>query len=283
MVRSAPTALAPLPDAELVQVMGILNVTPDSFSDGGEYLAPQRALERALQMVEDGADLLDIGGESSRPGSDPVGETEELARVLPLVETLAGRVRVPLSVDTYRAAVARRAVGAGASLINDISGFRADPDMAAAVAESGAAAVVMHMRGTPKDMQSDTRYGDLVGEVWDSLNESLELGAAAGVPRARLAVDPGIGFSKSVAGNLVLLQRLHEFASLGCAVLVGASRKSFIGKTLGIDDPRDRLEGSLAAAALAVCNGAQIIRAHDVKATRRAVDLAWAVCRAEEE
>jgi dihydropteroate synthase len=264
-------------------VMGILNVTPDSFSDGGDHWEPERAVARALAMVEEGADLVDIGGESSRPGSEPVGEAEELRRVLPLVEHLAERVPVPISVDTWRSGVARRTLAAGAVLINDISGFRADPGLARVVAEHGAAAVVMHMRGTPKTMQSDTRYADLVGEVWRGLRESLELGTAAGVPRERLAVDPGIGFGKSAVGNLLLLQRLGEFASLGCPVLVGASRKAFIGKTLGIDDPRDRLEGSLAAATLAVGNGAQIVRAHDVRATRRAVDLAWAVARAEEE
>ncbi len=264
-------------------VMGALNVTLDSFSDGGDYWDPERAAARALEMVQEGADLLDIGGESSRPGSDPVSEEEELRRVLPMVEYLVGRVSVPISVDTCRSGVARRAVAAGAALVNDISGFRADPEMAGAVADSGAAAVVMHMRGTPKTMQADTRYGDLLGEVWRGLRESLELGAAAGIPRERLAVDPGIGFGKSAAANLLLLQRLGEFATLGCAVLVGASRKAFIGKTLGIDDPRDRLEGSLAAATLAVWNGAQIVRAHDVRATRRAVGLAWAVRRAEEE
>ena len=272
-----------LPLGDRPAVMGVLNVTPDSFSDGGEFFDPQRAVARALAMVEEGADLLDIGGESSRPGADAVGEAEEVRRVLPLVEQLVGRVGVPISVDTCRAGVARRALAAGASMVNDISGFHADPEMAAVVAAAEASAVVMHMRGTPRTMQHETAYGDLVGEVWKGLRKSLELGDVAGVPRERLVVDPGIGFGKNAVANLVLLARLGEFATLGCPILVGASRKSFIGKTLGLDDPKDRLEGSLAAATLAVWNGAHIVRAHDVRATRRSVDLAWALRRAEEE
>jgi dihydropteroate synthase len=234
-------------------------------------------------MVGEGADILDVGGESSRPGSDPVGEVEELGRILPVIEAVKGAVRVPISVDTFHSDVARRALAAGAAVVNDISGFKADPAMAALVAETGALAVVMHMRGTPKDMQADTHYTDLVGEVWQGLRESLDIAAAAGVPRERLMVDPGIGFGKSAEANLVLLRRLQEFSSLGCAVVVGASRKSFIGRILGIEDAKDRLEGSLAAATLAVWNGAHIVRAHDVRATRRAVDLAWAARLAGEE
>ncbi len=263
-------------------VMAALNVTPDSFSDGGDYFDRSAALDRALQMVDEGADLLDVGGESSRPGAAPVDEAEELRRVLPVVEHLASRVGVPVSVDTYKAGVARRAVDAGASIINDISGLRMDPAMAATVAAAGCAVVVMHMRGTPRTMQTDTGYDDLVGEVYAGLAGSLAVAEAAGVPRDRVWVDPGIGFGKSARGNLVLLQRLSEFAGLGCPVLVGASRKSFIGKTLGIDDPKDRVEGSLAAAVVAVWNGARVVRVHDVKATRRAVDLAWAALSAGE-
>ncbi|GAB4259332.1 MAG: dihydropteroate synthase [Deferrisomatales bacterium] len=269
--------------SERPHVMGVLNVTPDSFSDGGDFVEPQAALDRALEMVEEGADLVDIGGESSRPGAAPVPEAEELARVLPLVEHLAPRLPVPVSVDTYKAEVARRTAEAGASVINDISGLRLDPAMAEVAARSGCAVVVMHMRGTPRDMQADTRYADLVGEVFAALAQSVDTAAAAGVPRERVLVDPGIGFGKSPEGNLVLLRRLEEFASLGCAVLVGASRKSFIGHVLGIPEPKERLEGSLAAAVVAVMHGAHVVRTHDVRATRRAVDLAWAVRRAEEE
>jgi dihydropteroate synthase len=268
---------------ERVCVMGILNVTPDSFSNPGEHGGFEAAVEGALRMVEEGADLIDVGGESTRPGAPAVSEEEEIRRVVPVVEYLAARIPVPISVDTYKSSVARRAVAAGAAIVNDVSGLRLDPGMGAAVAETGAGLVVMHMRGTPRDMQSDTRYGDLVGEVYGLLAESVKLALEAGVERCKIAVDPGIGFGKSVAGNLTLLKRLGEFSSLGLPILVGASRKSFIGKTLGIDDPKDRLEGSLAAAALAVAAGAHIIRAHDVAATRRAVDLAFAVRRAAEE
>lgn len=263
-------------------VMGVLNVTPDSFSDGGDHLAPEAALDRALAMVEEGADILDVGGESTRPGSEGVPAGEELRRILPVIEHLAPRVPVPLSVDTVKAEVARGAAAAGASIVNDISGLGLDPGMAAAAAETGCALVVMHMRGTPRTMQTDTRYADLVGEVFRGLREAVERAAAVGIARERVIVDPGIGFGKDAAGNLVLLRRLGEFRALGCPVLVGASRKSFIGKVLGIEAPKDRLEGSLAAAVLAVSQGAHIVRVHDVAATRRAVDLAWAVLQAAE-
>ncbi len=264
-------------------VMGVLNVTPDSFSDGGEYYDLEAALARAEQMVEEGADIIDVGGESSRPGAAPVPEEEELRRVLPVVEHLAPRVPVPLSVDTYKATVARRAVEAGAAIVNDISGLRMDPEMARTVAECGCTVVVMHMRGTPRTMQADTRYEDLMAEIHGALAESVRAAREAGVEEGRIWVDPGIGFGKSAEGNLLILQRLRELESLGCPVLVGASRKSFIGITLGIENPKDRLEGSLAAAVVAVMNGASAVRVHDVMATRRAVDLAWAVRRAREE
>jgi dihydropteroate synthase len=269
--------------SERPHVMGALNVTPDSFSDGGDYLAPEAALDRAQQMVEEGADILDVGGESTRPGADPVSVEEELRRVLPVVEYLAPRVAVPLSVDTVKSAVARRVAEAGASIVNDVSGLKLDPAMAAVAAETGCAVVVMHMRGTPRTMQADTRYADLVGEIFRSLRESVELAEAAGISRAQILVDPGLGFGKSAAGNLVLLQRLGEFRALGCPILVGASRKSFIGRVLGLEVAKERLEGSLAAATLAVANGAHVVRAHDVRATRRVVDLAWAVRCATEE
>jgi dihydropteroate synthase len=258
-------------------VMGVLNVTPDSFSDGGDFFDPGVALERGAQLVEEGADILDVGGESSRPGSDPVPAEVEAARVLPIVEYLAPRLKVPISIDTYRAAVAERALGAGAAIVNDISGLRADPLMAGTVARSGAAVVLMHMKGTPKTMQTDTTYGDLLGDILQSLRESAELALSAGVTPDRIVVDPGIGFGKTAQGNLELLARLRELKSLGFPILVGASRKSFIGKILGSEDAKDRLEGSLAAAVVALWNGAHILRAHDVKATRRAIDLAWAI------
>lgn len=268
--------------SERPHVMGVLNVTPDSFSDGGDFADPRAALDRALAMVEEGADVLDVGGESTRPGSLGVDAEVEISRVVPLIEYLAPRIPVPISVDTTKAPVARRAAQAGAAIVNDVSGLRLDPELAAATAEAGCALVVMHMRGTPRTMQADTGYADLVAEVWGALHESVAAAVAAGVPRGRVIVDPGLGFGKSVAGNLVLLQRLGELTSLGCPILVGASRKSFIGKTLGIDAPKDRLEGSLAAAVVALWNGAHLLRVHDVRATRRALDLAWAVRRADE-
>jgi dihydropteroate synthase len=260
-----------------VAVMGILNVTPDSFSDGSDNFRYEDALIRALQMVEEGADILDIGGESTRPGAAAVPLEEELKRVIPLVEYLAHRVKVPVSVDTYKAEVALRAVEAGAAIVNDISGLRLDPNMASVAAKTGASVVVMHMRGTPRDMQSDTSYEDLVGEVYESLAGSVKLALDAGVARHRIIVDPGVGFGKSVDGNLELIKRLGEFSSLGLPILAGVSRKSFIGKVLGIETPKERLEGSLAAASIAVFAGAHIIRAHDVRETRRAADLAFAV------
>lgn len=263
-------------------VMGVVNVTPDSFSDGGDYLEADAAVDRAIRMVEEGADILDLGGESSRPGAEPIPEEEELQRILPVLERLVRRVGVPLSVDTYRSGVARRAVEAGASLINDISGLSFDPALAGVAAEGEVPLVLMHMRGTPKTMQTDTRYDDLVGEVHRSLRHSVERAEAAGVARERIVVDPGIGFGKSAEGNLVLLKRLGELRSLGCPILVGASRKTFIGRILDIPQPKDRLEGSLAAAVIAVWNGAHIVRAHDVKETRRAVDLAWAIRSTQE-
>ena len=263
-------------------VMGVLNPTPDSFSDGGDFLDPPAALDGALRMVDEGADLLDIGGESTRPGAQPVPEEEELRRVLPLVEHLTPRIPIPISVDTTKAAVARRAAEAGASIVNDVSGLRLDPAMGRTVAEAGCALVVMHMRGSPRTMQQETGYDDLLSEVFQSLRGSVEAAVEAGVPRERVIVDPGIGFGKSAEGNLLLLRRLGELRTLGCPILVGASRKSFIGAVLGIEAPKDRLEGSVAAAVVAVWNGAHIVRVHDVGATRRAVDLAWAVRCAEE-
>ncbi len=266
--------------SERPHVMGILNVTPDSFSDGGTFLDPQAALDRAVAMVEEGADLIDVGGESTRPGSRGVSVEEELARVIPVVEALAPRLGVPLSVDTAKAAVAERAVGAGAAIVNDVSGLTADPGMAGTVAAAGCALVVMHLRGTPQTMQADTTYGDLLAEVWAGLAASVERAEAAGVPRERVVVDPGIGFGKNPQGSLALLGRLGEFATLGCPLLIGASRKSFIGATVGGEGPQDRLEGSLAAAVVALGQGAQLFRVHDVRATRRALDLAWAALRA---
>jgi dihydropteroate synthase len=248
-------------------VMGILNVTPDSFSDGNRFFSCAEAVERALELEGEGADIIDIGGESTRPNAPAVDLAQELSRVVPVIEALAGRLRVPISVDTYKAGVARAACAAGAEIVNDVSGLRFDPAMAQAVAEADAGLVVMHTRGTPDHMQADTRYTDLIAEVKEYLLASLALARDAGIPASRIAIDPGLGFGKSVAGNLELIRRLPEFLSLGLPILVGPSRKSFIGKVLG-RDLGDRTFGTAATVAVSILNGASIIRVHDVAAMR---------------
>jgi len=248
-------------------VMGILNVTPDSFSDGNRFFTLSGAVDRALELEREGADIIDIGGESTRPGAPAVTLAEELNRVVPVVEALAGRLRVPISVDTYKAGVARAACAAGAEIVNDVSGFCFDPALAQAVAEAGAGVVIMHTRGTPERMQADLRYADLVAEVRDYLLASLALARDAGIPASRIAIDPGIGFGKSVQGNLELIRRLSEFLPLGHPILVGTSRKSFIGRVLG-DPERDRTFGTAATVAVSIFNGASIVRVHDVAAMR---------------
>lgn len=255
-------------------VMGVLNVTPDSFSDGGWFLDPERALTRALDMVEQGADIIDIGGESSRPGSEPVGAEEELARVLPVVEALRRATDAPISVDTTKAQVARRALEAGADIVNDITALGGDPEMAEVVAEQGAGLVLMHMRGKPKTMQQAPHYLDAVGEIEDYLRYRIEGARAAGVDLEQICVDPGIGFGKRLEDNLALIAAGWRLRRLGTPVLLGMSRKSFIGTLSNELPPSERLEGSLAAAAAGALLGADIVRAHDVGATRRALAVA---------
>jgi len=257
-------------------IMGILNVTPDSFSDGNRFFSCSAAVERALELEREGADIIDIGGESTRPNAPAVDLAQELSRVVPVIEALAGRLRVPISVDTYKAGVARAACAAGAEIVNDVSGLRFDPAMAQAVAEADAGLVVMHTRGTPDHMQADTRYVDLIAEVKEYLLASLALAQDAGIPASRIAIDPGIGFGKSVAGNLELIRRLSEFIPLGRPILVGPSRKSFIGKVLG-DPNRDRTFGTAATVAVSILNGASIIRVHDVAAMRDIAVMARAL------
>jgi len=244
-------------------VMGILNVTPDSFSDGNRFFSRERAVERALEMEGEGADIIDIGGESTRPNAPAVSLEEELDRVVPVIAALAGRLTVPISVDTYKAGVARAACAAGAEIVNDVSGMFFDPEMARVVAEADAGVVLMHTRGRPDRMQSDTHYQDLVAEVKTYLLESLELAREAGMNPRRIALDPGIGFGKSVEGNLELIRRLGELLPLGYPLLVGTSRKSFIGAVLG-DRDRDRTFGTAATVAVSILNGASIVRVHDV-------------------
>jgi dihydropteroate synthase len=262
-------------------VMGILNVTPDSFSDGNRYFDPLKAVEHALKMVEDGADIIDVGGESTRPGSEAVAPDEELRRVVPVIEAIAKRVAVPISIDTYKASVASAALNAGASIINDISGLKFDSDMAGVAAESGAYVIVMHIKGTPRDMQKDPVYSDLIEEVLDYLKESVRMAEAAGVERSRIIIDPGIGFGKTVDHNLQILKNLSDFRGLGLPILVGASRKTFIGKILDGAGTSERLEGTAAAVAIAVMNGADIVRVHDVKEMAKVVKVADAIKRAK--
>ena len=255
-------------------VMGILNVTPDSFSDGGRYFQSEAAIERGQEMLEEGADLLDIGGESTRPGSAPVAPDEQWRRIGSVIARLSGD-GATISVDTSSAFVAERALASGALVVNDITAL-SDPSMRGQVAASGAGVVLMHMRGTPADMQRDPRYTDAPAEVATFLGDRLAAAVSAGIARERVVLDPGIGFGKTARQSLELLARLETLAALGRPVLVGVSRKSFIGQIL--DLPADqRLEGSLAAAAVAVFLGARIVRAHDVAATVRAVRVAEAL------
>jgi dihydropteroate synthase len=256
------------------RIMGIVNVTPDSFSDGGSFNDPGRAVEHALRLVDEGADFLDVGGESTRPGAVPVTPEEEAARVLPVIRALSARTGIPISVDTRNARVAEAALGAGACIVNDVSGLRHDPRMAGVIGEGGATAVVMHMRGTPATMQDNPVYGDLVGEITAFFREGVSLAAGAGV--GQIILDPGIGFGKTPGHNLELLARLGEFASLGYPVMAGPSRKAFIGAILGLP-VGERLEGTIGASVVAVLNGARILRVHDVRQVARAVRVAEAI------
>ncbi|MDQ7800900.1 MAG: dihydropteroate synthase [Armatimonadota bacterium] len=263
-------------------VMGVVNVTPDSFSGDGLLTGPgwlERVVQVGRRMVEDGADLLDVGGESSRPGAAPVPLEEELRRVVPAVEALRRVVDVPISVDTTKAEVARQALRAGADMVNDISALRHDPDMVRVVADSGCGVVLMHMKGTPQDMQRDPRYEDVVAEVRDFLAERVEWAERHGIPRDRILVDPGFGFGKRPEHNLELVRNLRAFRELGCPVLLGPSRKSTIGVILGGLPPAERVEGTAAVVALAVACGVDVVRVHDVRAMARVVRVADAVVR----
>jgi dihydropteroate synthase len=264
-------------------MMGIVNVTPDSFSDGGRFLRPEAAVAHALSLAAEGADILDIGGESTRPGAEPVGVEEELRRVLPVIEGIAAAcaelpppARPQISIDTSKAAVAAAALGAGASLVNDVSAFRADPEMAAVVADAGADCCLMHMLGEPRTMQDDPRYGDVVDDVREFLQERLQFALDAGVARERIMLDPGIGFGKTVEHNLQLLQRLDELVALGSPVVIGTSRKGFLGRLGGASAGAERLAGTIATNVLALERGAQVFRVHDVAPLGEALAVATA-------
>jgi dihydropteroate synthase len=259
--------------------MGIVNVTPDSFSDGGMFDDADGAVKHGLRLLDEGADLLDIGGESTRPGSDPVSADEERARVLPVIEGLRREApEAVLSVDTRKADVASDALAAGADVVNDI-GAGADPEMFGVVAGTGAGIVLMHMKGEPKTMQQDPRYDDVVTEVRTFLAERIEAAVAAGIGRDRLCIDPGIGFGKSLPHNLALLRAIGSFRDLGVPVLAGVSRKRFLGELSGVDDPADRLEGTLAAVAWCAAQGVDVVRVHDVAQSVRALAVVDAIAR----
>ncbi len=259
-------------------VMGVINVTPDSFSDGGRFFDPEVAVAAGVRMAEEGADFLDVGGESTRPGSDPVPAEDEIDRVVPVIKRLATEVEAPISIDTRKPEVAQTALDAGAAIVNDVTAGSA-PKMFEVVREAGAAMVLMHMRGEPKTMQQFTDYDDVVAEVRDYLTERVEAAVARGIDRDRLAVDPGLGFAKTEEQNYVLMQGIREFLRAGRPVVVGPSRKSFIGKVLGTEVD-GRLEGTAGAVAWMAGQGAHIVRVHDVKAMVRVVRVVDAITRA---
>lgn len=262
-------------------IMGILNVTPDSFSDGGLYVNPNNAHDRALQMVEEGAAIIDIGGESSRPGSKAVTAREELDRVEEVIAGIAASANVPISIDTRKAEVARAAIGAGATIINDISGLRHDPRMIDVAVDTGAAVIVMHMLGTPETMQDNPHYDDAVSEIIDWIDERTAALLAHGIPREKIIVDPGIGFGKRLKDNLAIIEEIAAFHSLGFPLLVGFSRKSFIGGITG-REPRERICGGLAALGKCIEGGVQIVRVHDVRETVDFIKV-WKALEEEEE
>jgi dihydropteroate synthase len=260
-------------------IMGILNVTPDSFSDGGLFNNPEAAIEQARYLVNAGADILDIGGQSTRPGAVDISLEEELNRVVPVIESIRQELSIPISVDTTKAAVAEAAVAAGADMINDISGATFDSDMLPTVAELGVPIVLMHMRGTPQTMQKMTDYEDLIGEIYEFLQNRIEAAIASNIPLHNILIDPGIGFAKNYDQNLEILRRLPEFRGLNCPILVGVSRKSFIGHILNQPDPKERVWGTAGACASAIAGDCDILRVHDVKEMHDICRVADAIFR----
>lgn len=261
-------------------VMGILNITPDSFSDGGMFFGREQAVAHALGMQEDGADIIDIGGESTRPGAEKVSVREEINRVVPVIEAIAGQVDLPISIDTYKSAVAEAAISAGASIVNDISGLRFDPKMAGIAAKYKVPIVIMHIKGMPENMQNNPSYDALIPEIIDYFHEGVSIAGNAGVPDNMIILDPGIGFGKTVEDNLEIIKRLNKFSGFEKPILLGHSRKSFIGKLLGDLPVSERLEGTAVAAAIGIFNGANILRVHDVKEMVRVVKIADRIKRA---
>jgi dihydropteroate synthase len=257
-------------------LMGILNVTPDSFSDGGLFFDKDNAVSHGVKMVEEGADIIDIGGESTKPGSKPIELEEELRRVIPVIESIAKEADVPISIDTYKSTVAQRAIEAGAEIINDISGLHFDPGLANVAAKGNIPLILMHIRGTPETMQKNVHYDSLFSEILQYLKDSIQRAESAGLDPGQIIIDPGIGFGKTLEDNLLIIKNLHEFRILGKPILLGTSRKNFIGKILNAE-VEDRLEGTLSSMAIGVLNGAHIIRSHDVLQAKKALAVADAI------
>ena len=275
-VRSPRPRLAGL-SMDVPRIMGIVNVTPDSFSDGGSFASAQGAVDHGLRLVEEGADILDIGGESTRPGSDPVPLEEELARVMPVLEGLRAKTDARISVDTRKGDVMRRAAAAGADILNDVSALTHDAAAMHAAAETGLPVILMHAQGDPKTMNDDPVYSDVALDVFDFLEKRIAACEAAGIPKAKLVVDPGIGFGKHLHHNVTVLSSMSLYHGLGVPVLLGASRKKIIGQLCNVEAPKDRVPGSIAAVLSAIAQGVQIVRVHDVAATRQAVSVWRAV------
>ncbi len=260
-------------------IMGVLNITPDSFSDGGKYLDKEKAVQRAMEMARGGADIIDIGGESSRPGAVSISAAEEIERVIPVVEALIGKIEVPISVDTRKSEVAKEALSKGASFINDITALRADGDMAKVIADFDAGCILMHMKGDPENMQDAPHYDDVIGEISAYLAESIKLAEDSGIDPGKIIIDPGIGFGKTLEHNLLILKNLERFKELDKPIMVGTSRKSFIGKLTG-KEADERIFGTAASIAAAILNGADIVRVHDVPQMREVSTIADSVKRA---
>jgi dihydropteroate synthase len=259
-------------------VMGIVNVTPDSFSDGGQFFDPEVAISHAKRLVSEGADIIDIGGESTRPGSEAVSFEDELDRVIPVINGIANDVSVPISIDTCKSEVAKAALDAGASIVNDVSAMRFDPKIADVVAEHEVPLILMHMQGTPKNMQKNPEYKDVIGDIKDFLNERIDFAVSKGVSKERIIIDPGIGFGKTLENNYEIIRRLDELTELGQPLLIGTSRKSFIGLTLDLD-VAERIYGSLATITMSIINGVDMVRVHDVKESVQVAKMTDAIYR----
>ena len=261
-------------------IMAVLNVTPDSFSDGGSYADVKTAVKNAMQMVEQGADIIDIGGESTRPGAEKVSQETELKRVIPVIKSIRELSIVPISIDTTKSEVARQAIAAGADIINDISAFKMDPEMKNVALETGAGAMLMHMRGTPQTMQANLHYDDLLGEIKDYFKETIEELLSLGISKNALMIDPGIGFSKNAEQNLEIINKLDQFLDFEVPILLGTSRKSFIGKVLGLENPAERIWGTAASIAIGISKGAAVVRVHDIKEMKQVSMLTDAILNA---